>query len=365
MSPSAKPWPTTAMSTRIPTSVSTLKASPMPTPSVKVWSARARAPAVPTWWWERASSGSSRWWSTRTRSKQEEGEEPGGDHRRRVVGVADVVDRLGDELEQRDRDDDAAREREDGRQGGGKAQGEGARRRGSRRWRAAAAGIATSGMVCLAAGAGALQGHLVRGHAEAALAPDRADRALELLVVEGDEPAAVAAEEVVVVLAAGTEPLIARGAAAEVEPLRSAPAPRVAPAPGRRWPGRPGGGGGRSPRRSARRTGRRAGRRPARVPRRRARPHAAGPAAHRRPTSVVARERTPPRLAPNETQSHLAGSVTGPGRFGQKKGPRGTGAFRSSCVARGNYSSGASRAFQSASLTNFVRFVPSFWARRA
>src|SRR5688572_7236662 len=60
----------------------------------------------------------------------------------------------------------------------------------------AAAGIATSGMGSrLATGAGALQRHLVRGHAEAAVTAHRADRALELLVVKGDEPPAVAAKE--------------------------------------------------------------------------------------------------------------------------------------------------------------------------
>ena len=48
---------------------------------------------------------------------------------------------------------------------------------------------------------------------------------------------------------------------------------------------------------------------------------------------------------------------------GKKKGPRERGPFKA--LTPRNYSSGASRAFQSASLTNFVRFVPSFWARRA
>ena len=62
------------------------------------------------------------------------------------------------------------------------------------------------------------------GHPEAALPPDRADRPLEFLVVEGDEPPAVAAEKVVVMLAAGPEPLKARGAPAEVQSLEEAEA---------------------------------------------------------------------------------------------------------------------------------------------
>ena len=60
------------------------------------------------------------------------------------------------------------------------------------------------------------------GHTETGLVADRADRALELLVAEGDEPAAVTAEEVVVMLAAGADALIARGIAAEVKPLEKA-----------------------------------------------------------------------------------------------------------------------------------------------
>src|SRR3712207_2697795 len=95
-----------------------------------------------------------------------------------------------------------------------------------------AAGIASSGMVMLrrgrlhavrtrrlTAGTRALEGHLVGGDAETATAPNRADRAFQLLVVERDEAAAVATKKVMVVLAARAETLVTCRAAAKVEPL--------------------------------------------------------------------------------------------------------------------------------------------------
>src|SRR5690349_8639754 len=84
-----------------------------------------------------------------------------------------------------------------------------------------AAGIASSGISAssvsvssarAAVGADSLQRHLVRRDAEAALAADGPDRPLELLVVEGDEAPAVAAEQVVVVLPAWADALVAGGA---------------------------------------------------------------------------------------------------------------------------------------------------------
>ena len=59
----------------------------------------------------------------------------------------------------------------------------------------------------------------MRRDPEPGLAADGTDRALELFVVKWDEAAAVAAEKVMVMLAAGAEPLVAGGAAAEIQPL--------------------------------------------------------------------------------------------------------------------------------------------------
>ena len=66
------------------------------------------------------------------------------------------------------------------------------------------------------------QDDVVVGDVEADLVGEAVDRALEGRVLEGDHAAAVAADRVVVMVAAGLDPLVAGGAAADLEALDEA-----------------------------------------------------------------------------------------------------------------------------------------------
>ena len=124
MRPSAKSWLITAMKTSTPVAVSSPKASPIPSPSTKLWAESPRAPSAPTWWWARACSGSSRWWSTSTRSTRKKARKPAPTSSADLARVADALECLGQHVEQSDRDDDAAGQRHQGRQRVREAQAE-------------------------------------------------------------------------------------------------------------------------------------------------------------------------------------------------------------------------------------------------
>ncbi len=60
------------------------------------------------------------------------------------------------------------------------------------------------------------------GHLEVHLLAELPDRLLQGVVLEGDHATAVAADRVVVVMALGIDPLVAGGAAADLDPLDEA-----------------------------------------------------------------------------------------------------------------------------------------------
>ena len=103
------------MKTRNPVAVSSPKARPMPSPSMKLWTespSGAENPDVVV------RAGLRRFVAVMQdqRALGEEESEEADAHAGRPFGVADVVDRLRQHVEQRDRDDDPARQRDHGRQ---------------------------------------------------------------------------------------------------------------------------------------------------------------------------------------------------------------------------------------------------------